>query len=73
MRQDDTEVGQFYRDDTVLAERLHAVDGVQRNPADYEEQDNDGQVLRGLHFSFLSRTQHPQHCASSGRRGIAAP
>jgi len=57
----------------MLAEGLHTVDGVQRNPTDNEEQHNDGQVLCGLHFPFLNRAKHTQHCPSSGRLSTAGP
>jgi hypothetical protein len=55
MRQYDTEISQLKRNDTVLTKGLYTIDGVQRNPTDDKEQHNDGQVLCGFHFSFLSR------------------
>jgi len=68
VRQDDARVQQRRRHGTLVAERLHAVDRVQRHPADREERDDRGQVLRGLHLALAGRAQHAQF-----RRAVAAP
>lgn len=34
-----------------LTERLHAVDGVERKPADHEEQYDDAETLGSLHLT----------------------
>lgn len=41
--------------------RLEEVDGVQRYPADHEEEDDDGEVLGCLHLPLPGCTQHPEH------------
>jgi len=68
VRQDDAAVHEGRGHGTIVAERLHAVDGVQRHPADGEERDDYRQVLRGLHLAFPGRAQHAQF-----RRAVAAP
>lgn len=60
VRQDDARVQQRRRHGTLVAERLHAVDGVQRHPADGEERHDYRQVLRGLHLALPGRAQHAQ-------------
>lgn len=58
VREDNTEIGECYVDPAVRAEGLDAVDGVERDPADHEEEDDDGEVLCGFHFTFLCGSQH---------------
>jgi len=67
VRQDDAALQEGRGHGTLVAERLHAVDGVQRHPADGEERDDYRQVLRGLHLAFPGRAQHTQF-----RRTVAA-
>lgn len=49
----------------VPAEGHDAVDRVQRNPADHEEEDDDREVLGGLDFALLGGTEHAQHGAAA--------
>lgn len=65
--QDDAAVHEGLGHGAVVAERLYAVDGVQRHPTDGEERDDYRQVLRGLHLAFPGRAQHTQF-----RRTVAA-
>lgn len=67
MGQDDATVEQGRRHQALGTERLHAIDRVQGHPADDEERDDYGQVLRGLHLALPGRAQHAQF-----RRAVAA-
>lgn len=60
VRQDNAAVYEGRGHGALVAERLHAVYGVQRHPADGEERDDYRQVLRGLHLAFPGRAQHTQ-------------
>ena len=55
VRQDDAEVEQELVDLAARTEGHDAVDGVQREPADYEEENDAREILRGLHLAFLLR------------------
>jgi len=74
MRQDDAEERQSGRHIACGTEGLDAVDRVQRNPADHEEQHYDREVLGGLDVPLPGGPQNPQHCArvssSSGSRHL---
>lgn len=60
VRQDDARVQQRPGHGARAAERLHAVDRVQRHPAHGEERDDYRQVLRGLHLALAGRAERAQ-------------
>lgn len=66
VREDDERVHVNRGDLAGRAEGQHAVDRVERDPADHEEQHDDGQVLGGLHFLLLLGAQHSEHRAAAG-------
>lgn len=68
VRQYDGEQRQYLGDVAVRIEGLDAIDGVQRQPADHEEQHDDGEVLRGLDLAFARGAQHAEHGAALGAR-----
>lgn len=53
MRQDDSEVNHGLVHEALLAKSINAVDGVERNPADHKKSNDNGEILRGLDFTFL--------------------
>lgn len=62
MRKNDAEVNHRFVDEALLAESVDAVDGVERDPADHKKRDDNGEILRGLDFSFLcGRVQQAKH------------
>lgn len=63
VRQDDGQVEQDDADLAIWAEGHHAIDGVEREPADDEEGDDSREILSGFHVSLLSRTEESQHRA----------
>lgn len=50
MREDDGEEHEGFWHLALFTEGLDAVDGVQREPTDHEEEHDDTQALGGLHF-----------------------
>lgn len=48
---------------------LEKVNGVQRNPADHEEEHDDGEVLCGFDFSLPGSSKNSQHAALSASTG----
>lgn len=48
---------------------LEEVNGVQGDPADHEEEHNDGEVLGGFNFSLPGGSEHPQHAALGATTG----
>lgn len=63
VRKDDTEVHEDVVHLALGAEGHHAIDGVEREPADDEEENDARQILRGLDLPFARRAEHPQHRA----------
>lgn len=61
VRENDAELHEEVVHLAVRAESHHAVDGVQREPADDEEEDNTREILRGLDLSFARRPENTQH------------
>lgn len=61
MREDDAELHEEVVHLAVRTESHHAVDGVQREPADDEEEDNTREILRGLDLSLARRPEDTQH------------
>lgn len=69
VREDDAEVHEDVVDFAPSAERHHAVYGVEREPADDEEDHDPRKILRGLHLALPRRAQKTQHgprCLVSG-------
>lgn len=64
VRENDAEERHLGMHIALLAEGLDAVDRVQRDPADHEEEHNDRQILCGLHIALPCCPQHTQHGAS---------
>lgn len=61
VREDDAEVHEEVVHLAARAERHHAVDGVEREPADDEEEHDAREILRGLDLSLARRAKYAQH------------
>lgn len=61
VREDDAEVHEEVVHLALGTKRHHAVDRVQREPADDEEEDDAREILRGLDLPFARRAEYPQH------------
>lgn len=64
MRENYTEIGERVWNVQFGHEGLYSVDRVERDPADDEEENDDGEVLRGFHFTLLRSAEHAQHRAA---------
>lgn len=62
VRENDAEVYEEVVYLAVGAKRHHAVDRVQREPTDDEEEDDTREILRGLDLSLARRAEYTQHC-----------
>jgi len=61
VREDDTEIQEEIIHLALRAECHHAIDRVEREPANDEEEDDAREILRGFDLSFARRAEHTQH------------